>query len=436
MHKTSLGSRLLAALLVTTGLVIAGCGGSSNDDDDAGVRFVNSTTEVGGLDLYTDDDKRASNVLPDAASGYISIGDGNYTAKLKLAGNSTALISPSISLSNDTDYTVVAWGRSDAVRLISLTEDEDEPSSGVAKIRVFNGATDVGRVDLYVTDASTSLDNASAKASGIATGSVSGFSEVGRGTYRLRITGAGDRNDVRLDVPSITLGDKDRTTVILQPTTGGVLAHALLTVQRGSLTVAKNTFARARVVASVSGNGVVAAQVGSTSLSAALTSPAVGGYVLVPAGSQTLLTQVSGATLSSASTAFTAGGDYTVFVYGSTASTRMALITDDNRLPTDTSKAKIRLVHGAERDTTLSLAVDSVSVSSEVPIGTGSSFSQVATNSGNALIEVTSALSNTPLYSTAKSSGSTGVSIEAQGVYSVFMLDGNSTPRGLLRKER
>jgi Domain of unknown function (DUF4397) len=427
-------TRIPLAALLLVGLLLIGCGGSDNNS--ASVRFVNATTDVGGLDLYTGDDKRASNVAPDAVSDYASIDEGSYTAKIKLSGNDSALISPSVSLTGDNHYAAVAWGRSDAVRLAVLTEEEDEPSAAIAEVRIFNGATDVGKIDAYLTDPAAALDTVSANASSISTGSVSGYAELAKGTYRLRITAAGDKTDVRLDIASITLADKDRVTIILQPTPGGVLAHSLLLVQQGALTVNKNTYARARAVASVSGNGVVAAKVGSTSLSAALTSPAVGNYVLVPSGSQTLLAQVNGATVSSASTTFAAGGDYTVFLYGGTSSAQLTLLSDDNRLPTDSSKAKMRLVHGGEGYSSLSLALDSVSVASEVPFGQASTFTQVTPNKGNALVEVTSALSNTPLYTTVKTSGDTGVSIDAQSVYTVFMLGGNAAPRGLMRKER
>lgn len=415
---------------------LAACGGN-DDDNSTTVRLLNATVGIGTLSLYTGDDKRTADVQADAVSGYVGFDGGTYDAKLKLSGSSSSLLTKSVSLVSGNHYTAVAWGRDDGVKLALLTDDEDDPTSGSAKIRVFNAASDAGSLDMYISDSSASLDGLSANAAGTAAGALSSYAEVGKGTYRLRLTAASEKGDLRLDVASVTLNDQDRVTVVVEPTSGGVLVSALLVVQqKNGITVAKNTNARARVVASVSSNGVASATIGSTTLSSSLTSPGVGSYVVIPAGSQTLLTQMNGATISSATTTIDAGADYTVLIYGNTSLAQMKLISDDNRLPTNTSKGKIRLIPAAEGYDTLSLAVDSVSVANEVPTGTASTFTTVNSNSGNALIEVTSALSSTPLYTTAKSSGSTGVSIDSQGVYTMFMLGGGSTPRGILRKDR
>jgi hypothetical protein len=426
--------RLLLSLVIAASL--AACGGSG-DDNSTSVRLLNATVGIGTLSLYTGDDKRSTDVLPDAVSSYAGFDGGTYDAKLKLSGSSASLLTQSVTLSSGSHYTVVGWGRDDGVKLALLTDDEDDPTSGSAKIRVFNAASDAGSLDMYVSDSSSSLDGLTATAAATTAGFLSSYVEMSKGSYRLRFTGAGEKTDLRLDIPSITLNDQDRVTVVVEPSAGGVLVSAVLIVQqKDGITLAKNTNARARVVAGVSSNGVTSATIGSTTLSASLTSPAVGSYVLVPAGSQTLLAQANGATLSSATTDIAAGADYTVLIYGSAALPQMTLISDDNRLPTNTSKGKIRLVPAAEGYATLSLAVDSVSVANEVPTGTASTFASVNTNSGNALIEVSSALSSTPLFTTAKSSGDTGVSIDSQGVYSMFMLGGSSTPRGILRKDR
>jgi len=430
-HRRRLATITLSGLAA---IVLGACGG--NDDAHPNLRFLNATYGVGTLNLYTGDDKRASDVAPDNISGYEQIDGGSYTAKIKTSGSDTSLAANTISLEEDRYYTAVAWGRQDAVKLALFTETEDEPDSGKAKVRLFNAAPDAGSIDMYLTDSSTSLGATSANASSIASGASSGYEDISKGTYRLRITAGGDKTDLRLDIAQVTLGDKERVTIIVQPSAGGLLVHGLTHVQGGAVAAFKNTSARARVVAGVGSNGSAGVKIGDTTISSSLTSPGVGSYVPFTAGSSTLLTQVNGATVSSATTNFAAGGDYTVLVYGTAASPLMTLITDDNRLPSISSKAKFRLINGAPGYDTLSLAVDSVSLGNDVALGTASSYSLTKTNNGNALIEVTSALSNDPLYTTAKSSGSTGVSIDAQGVYSVFVLGGNPAPRGVLRKER
>ncbi|MEW6704959.1 MAG: DUF4397 domain-containing protein [Pseudomonadota bacterium] len=423
----------LACLAAVT-FALAGCGGKADDDEISTVRFLNATTGVGSLDFYVDDDKKAA-LAADALGDYFDYPKDSHSVKVKPGGASSSLHSSSYTLETGERYTAVAWGSEGAVRLAFLQEDEDAPSAGEAKVRLFNAAPDVGALDLYLTAADTSLDAVSSLNGAIASGSFGGYVQVGKGSYRLRITGAGNKSDIRLDLPSVTLGEKDRTTIIVQAGSGGVLVHALLLVQEGGVATAKNDKARMRLVSSLSANGNASATVGSSALStAALTSPAVGTYVLVPSSKQDLVVQVNGATALGSTLSVSAGADYTLMIYGNTSNPQMNLITDDNRLPAS-GKGKLRMVHGAEGHDLLSLALDSLAVA-DAGYGVATSYYAVNPNSGNALIEVTSPLSSTPLYTTARTSGSTGVSIESQGVYTVFLLGGGSAPRGMLRRER
>ena len=414
---------------------LAACGGG-NDDGEAELRFLNATVDIGSLSMYTGDDRRAADTPPDSLSSYSSLKAGNQDIKFKRSGSDSALLSNVNNLSKDTKYTVVAWGREGSARLAIMQDDEAEPSSGLVKVRVFNAATDAGTVDVYIGDASTDFSSVSASVSSVAVGSYSGFTERSAGALRIRVTTAGNRDEWRLDIPEMASQSKQVITLILQPSPGGVLVHALSLVQQGSVSPQKNQQARARVVSSVTGNGVVAAKVGTTSLAAASTSPSIGSYVLVPAGTRTLLAQVGGNTVLSESMGFTAGQDYTVLVYGTPAVALVNRVTDDNRAA-GSSRAKVRLVHGVDGHDTLTLTVDAVSVANDLAYGTVSSFGSVSSNTGNAVLEVTSPLATSALYTTTRSSSSTtGVSLESTGVYTLFMLSGSAAPRGFLRRDR
>ncbi len=422
-------------LSAAAAFVLAGCGGGGDDDTgDSTVRFLNATTGIGSLDFYVDDDKKSA-LAADTLGSDFGYPKDSHTVKIKRGGASSSLLSAAYTLERGKRYTAVAWGSDGSVKLAFLLEDEAAPSGGDAKVRLFNAAPDVGALDLYLTETATALDSVSPLNGSIATGSFGGYVQLGKGTYRLRITGAGNKNDLRLDLPAFTLGEQERVTLVVQAGAGGVLVHALGLVQQGGVTAAKNTKARVRLVASVSGNTAVSARLGDTALStSALTSPAVGAYTLVPAGTQELLVQANGATALGTTLTLNAGADHTLLVHGSAGNPQMNFITDDNRLPAS-GKGKLRLVHGAEGHDTLSLSLDSLALADAV-VGSATAYQSVNPNSGNALIEVSSPLSATPLYTTARSSGSTGVSIESQGVYTVFLLGGGSTPRGLLRRER
>ena len=432
------GSRTLQAgfgvLIVCVLALLGACGG--DESKDATVRFLNATTDVGSLSLYTDDDRRAGNVAVDAVSPYTTLKARSYEFKFKRSGSDSSLITSTNSLSEDTPHTVVAWGREGAIRMSITEDDEDLPAAGLVKLRVFNAATDAGSVDIYLGDSATDFGSVSATATSVAVGAYSAFSERSAGAIRIRVTSAGNRDEIRLDVPALQTQGQQVITLILQPTAGGVLMHAVALLQQGTVTLQKNQQSRVRLVASVAGNGVVGSRVGSTLLSNAATSPNIGSYVLVPSGNHTLSAQIAGATVFSEAMSFLAGQDYTVLVHGDPALGFVNRITDDNRAAAS-GRSKIRLVHGVQGYDTLTLTVDSASVANDLAYGSVSSFVSVGSNVGNALLEVNSPLSSAALYSTNRpNSSTTGVSLESTGVYTLFMLSGSATPRGFLRRDR
>jgi hypothetical protein len=183
----------------------------------------------------------------------------------------------------------------------------------------------------------------------------------------------------------------------------------------------------------VDSGGIVAANVGGTTLAGGLLSPAVGQYTLVDAGNVNLTVRVNGSIILSGPLTFASGADYTLLTYGAAGAGQVAVITDDNRLPISTTRTKIRLLNGVASLDPLTLLVDygAVTQSSNVVSGTASSYSQIASNSG-AQIEVDSPTLG-PVYLTTRTNGD---NLAGQGVYTVFILSGKASPTGTLRNER
>jgi Domain of unknown function (DUF4397) len=296
-------------------------------------------------------------------------------------------------------------------------------------MRLFHAAPDAGAVDVYLTDTATSLDSALATLTNVSGGTMSLYVNVTPGTYRLRITAAGDKEDLRLDVATLEIANRARTTVVLQPGPSGVLVHALVSQYQGALAVYKNTQARARLVAGVTGNGAVTASLGSASLNVNLRSPSAGSYKLVPAGDVAASVSVNASTTLGSSVTLTPGSDYTLAVFGDAAAPSLRVIADDNRPPTTTDRARMRLLHMAYGVDNLTLSVEYEAVAGDVAYGNASSYSQVRL-SNEARVEVTSPLSTSPLYL------SDDAVIASRGVYTVFMLSGAAAPTGILRRER
>ena len=108
------------------------------------------------------------------------------------------------------------------------------------------------------------------------------------------MTGAGDRGDLRLDLPSLTLKDQQITTLVLTATPGGVLVNGVQVDQQDAVTARTNPSARVRVVADAANRATVSATVNGTTLASGLASPVVGSYALVPAGALTASVQIGG----------------------------------------------------------------------------------------------------------------------------------------------
>lgn len=440
MTSAPLSRRLALLAALTSSLILAACGGSggSSGNGSTNVRALNLTSDLPSVDIFTGDTKRFSAANTDALTTSTSFEANTYTMNVKAAGDGATLLTASYSLAKDANYTAIVWGRQTALRLTTLPEDENtaDIATGNTRVRMFNATTDTGNLDVYITALNADLGETAATQGALASGALSGFREISAGTYKLSVTGAGDPSDVRLVIPSITLVAKQFATLVLTAGSGGVLVNGTLIQQKGPATTLKNTKARVRVVASVDAGGNVASTFGNTTLVGSLRSPSVGPYALVDAGTNTLTMRINGSPFSTGSRNFAAGSDYTLLTYGTAAAGKLQVLTDDNRLPNAATRVKVRLVNGINNADPLTLSIDYLAVASDTLAGASSAYTTVNSNPV-ANLQVTSATSVDPLFPAPSASTTTPTyNLVGQGVYTVFMLSGNTSPTGTVRRER
>jgi hypothetical protein len=423
---------LRAGIAGLAAALIAGCGGSHDSSGTASLRVVNASTGYSLLDLYVDSSQTLSNVAYGSGSSYASLNSGTRTTAFTRSGSGSIVQTQDRTLTADASYTVIAYGWEGSLKTFHISEDEAAPDSGKAKFRTINTAPDAGSLDVYVTGTTDDLADASAVNSAVTGSSLSSYVTLTQGTYRIRVTGAGDKTDLRLDIPSVTLSSQEIASLIVTPTTGGVLVNGIVMQQKGDVTAYSNTSARARLVAATS-NASVAATLGSTVLTSGVRSPQVGSYVLVPTGLLPIGVTVNGTALSAGSTTVAPGADLTLLVHGDPASAQVTVLADDNRLPSTLSgsgKTKLRLVHAvAGLDSGLSLVSDFSALVDDVAYGSASSYSTI-TSGDQSEIDVTSALQTSALYS------KTDFSLQADGIYTVWMMGSASAPVGTLLRDR
>ena len=432
--------RGLALLMAVSTFLLAACGSSSGSGGNAQWRVLNLTGDLPSVDVYSDTTNTPafSGVATGVVTSYSTIASGTYVMRVAASGNTNTLFSGSYTLSPNQHYTGLVWGSTGALQFATLPEDDDTTliAAGNSQVRVYNATAGSGALDVYLTQNITDLTNATPTVSAVSSGALSGCKALVAGTYRLRVTSAGNPGDVRLDVPAVTLTAQQDASVIVTSGSGGVLVNGALLVQQGAVTTYGNGQSRLRVAAGEpAGSGTVSVLIDGQPLASSLSSPVVSAYATIVSGSHTVNVQVNGVSISSTTQSFTTGADYTLLAYKTDAS-GVQLLSDDNLLPA-IGQVKVRLINVDASLPLLTLLVDNSLLASDVIPGTVTTAITTPT-----VTNQTSTLTVTPSNTSGTLYASPATVLQSQGVYSLFMLGGGNCPNstspycGVLRKDR
>lgn len=425
---------------VVMAAVVSGCGNSGKSSSSTSLRLVNATTHA-SLELLVNSSMAIPATATDKVSDSASPSSGTVTLQINDEKTVTPLAISIVPLTGGSHYTVVAYESGGALKMATLTEDFTAPASG-AQMRFYDAATDAGQLDIYVTTdlltpwsalvqqlgTPASLVTKAATITANTAPASSGFGLFAAGTYRVFVTGLGTPTDLRngLAGTTVTLANLQTATVLLTPTStlGGVLVNGSTVIQQVArgYSAWRNTTARVRLVAAVSGNAKVdATAAGSTPIDAS-TSPTVGNYAIVPAVG-VLTVNVNGVAVTAPTTPpLVAGGDATLLVYGDPGAARASLITDDNRRPSASGTIKLRLVNGVTGTPGPLKMSAGFSQGDDVAAGMASGYLSVA-GSTALQIDVTSPLKPNFFPRSALNLGS-------DKVYTLFMLGDFAAPIG------
>ena len=432
-------TRASLILICAATLALNACGGSGEEKgEDPKIRLLNLSAGYSSLDLMTnldsedddDDETQATNVTLESVSSYATLDPDDYTVKVRRTGSGSVLRSfAAEELVEDTINTYVAYGDVGNFGALRIDDTLDAADAGDSKLSVAN-VSSAGALDVYLTDATTDLDDTTPVLSSV--GASLSLLTADSGSFRLRVTASGDTADVRLDIPNFTLTDKGVASLILTSTQGGMLANAIFLPQEGQPTKFSNTKARLRGAVGLANGANASIQVGGQSVLSAATAGVIGSrYTLLDAGSVPVTLTVNGTAVPVANVDLTAGADYTLLVWSNAHGPQTSLINDDNRLPAvGSTSTKLRLLNGMS---TLAAPVTlSVDFS---PVIEGTLVGQVSDE-----IEITAGtdrqfdVSNT---STAQNVLTrTAITLQGNSVYTFFMTDNGPTPIGVLRRDR
>ncbi len=424
-------SRCLAFALV---VLLGACGGGSLPSEDGNLRLVNATTDFPSLDLFQTNSAFITGVAPLSASGFAGIKNGNYSIDVRATGSGTALVTSSVSLAKKDYQTVVAYSNAGNLALAVLSDKESDPSSGNAKVRIFNAASgDTGGLDVYLTTGacSTLANSGSAPFAANISGLQPAFTQVTASAtpYHVCVTTPGDKTELRLDIPSLTLSNQRIVTILLARSAGGFLVNGMTIDQQGAAVQTLGGSARVRVAASLSPAVPVDVDVNGTAIAAGLGTPNVGPYAVVTAG--TLTIKINGMAYTPATPlAVPAGADATLLLTGPTPT--VTLIPDDNTTSTSSTRpVKLRLVNGLNGSNgTATLTVDNAVIGNGASFASASTYSLLPASAALARVEARSGVVQLYL--------ATGVTFTAGRVYSLFLLgDASAAPNaGILIADR
>ena len=431
----SIRTKHVIALLAACAL--ASCGGGGGGGGNAKIRLLNLSTGYSSLDLITnveaddddDDETQASGVALETVSDYVELDPDDYTIKLKRTGSGSVLRSFSgEQLVEDTANTYIAYGEVGQFGALALDDTQDEADAGETKLNVAN-LSSAGSFDVYITDTDVDLDDTTPVVSSV--GAAFSNISVDSGTFRLRVTAAGDNADVRLDIPSFTLADRGVAALIFTSTQGGTLANAIYLPQEGEPTKLVNTKSRVRAAIAVANGATAAVQVGGVSVLGTATAGVIGSrYTLLNSGSQAVTVQVNGTAVAVPNVTLQAGADYTLLVWSNAGGTQINLVADDNRLPSSGSQAKVRLLNGMSTlAVPLTLSLDNSPLVEGTLPGEVSDVVEVSSGTDRQ-IDVANTSTGAPVLTR------TGVSLQGYSVYTFFMTDNGATAIGVLRRDR
>lgn len=182
LHRLTL---VVCLLIFAVIFPATGCGSSGNTN----IRLVNALSSQSNLDLLVDSKSTANSVGYGAASGYSSITSGSHDVQAEASGTTNIVSDQTASLAANTYNTVLVTSGATQV----LTDTHTAPSSGNISIRVVNGSSILGTVDVYVVSSGTNIATVNPTFSGLAFPSASAYTSLAPGSYQVIFTPAGQK---------------------------------------------------------------------------------------------------------------------------------------------------------------------------------------------------------------------------------------------------
>ena len=280
---------------------------------------------------------------------YQTIDVGAREVQVSVAGSSTNVIDVTPTFLADNKYTFVAFGAlANASGLVLNDTLTVDPGAGMFALRVINGASNNGGVDVYVTPPGEDLNSISPSIAGVAYGTASGFVNLPVGNLEVRVTAANTKQ-VIYDAPAHTFAERAQVEAIVYSRGSSTLVNvAFLNIDdTGTGSIANSSLARFKVINGSSVGSPLNVFVDQDLALSNIPYAAASSYQTINAGQRVLTvesTATPGAALLTLNTTFPPASDTAIAITGPPGALTATLYSEPN-FPPALGRARVRFVN-------------------------------------------------------------------------------------------
>lgn len=220
----------LFLVVLSLGFAFA-CGGGSSSGT-ANLRFVQGSPDAPQVDYVVDKTTQGTGLLYGNASSYASVKSGNRNVQIIPVNSTKPLLAQTVTLADNANETLILTGPVAQLKSLVLKDGNTTTTSSSNNVRIVNISTTMGRADVYIIPAGSSLSAATPVAPALDFGQDTGYVGSGStsGNFNVYLTKP-TTQFIYLATGSLNLSTTQPQTILVLDSPSGGFTFTLLTDQ-------------------------------------------------------------------------------------------------------------------------------------------------------------------------------------------------------------